>query len=108
MGVHEIDQARWMTGVPQGCPNPRREVSKVYAIGQPVQHPELAEHGDTDNGIAVIEFTNGVSVVSHLGRIARNGHETSLEVYGSDARVNVNNVGAHILEYVLQLTVVRT
>lgn len=81
-----------MTGVPAGCPNPKKEVNKVYAIGQPVQHPELADLQDTDNGIAVIEFANGVNCVSHLGRIARNGHETYLEVYGTEARVNVNNV----------------
>lgn len=81
-----------MTGVPAGCPNPKKEVNKVYAIGQPVQHPELADMQDTDNGIGIIEFANGVNCVSHLGRIARNGHETYLEVYGTEARVNVNNV----------------
>jgi len=92
VGVHEIDSARWLTGVPNGCPNSKKEVNKVYAFGQPVQHPELADHQDTDNGIGIIEFANGVNCVTHIGRIARNGHETYVEVFGTEARVNVNNV----------------
>jgi len=92
VGVHEIDSARWLTGVPSGCPNIKKEVNKVYAFGQPVQHPELAEYQDTDNGIGIIEFANGVNCVTHIGRIAKNGHETYVEVFGTEARVNVNNV----------------
>ncbi|KAE8540868.1 hypothetical protein D1P53_002220 [Cryptococcus gattii VGV] len=91
VGVHDIDQARWMCGVPNGCPNPKQEVSRVFAIGQAVQHPELAQLGDADNGFGIVEFTNGVNAIIHLGRIARNGHECYLEVYGTESRVNVNN-----------------
>lgn len=92
VGVHDIDQARWMCGVPNGCPNPKQEISRVFAIGQAVQHPELAQLGDADNGFGIVEFTNGVNAILHLGRIARNGHECYLEVYGTECRVNVNNV----------------
>lgn len=92
VGVHDIDQARWMCGVPKGCPNPKQEVSRVFAIGQAVQHPELAQLGDADNGFGIVEFTNGVNAIMHLGRIARNGHECYLELYGTESRVNVNNV----------------
>ncbi|KIR32978.1 myo-inositol 2-dehydrogenase [Cryptococcus deuterogattii MMRL2647] len=91
VGVHDIDQARWMCGVPNGCPNSKQEVSRVFAIGQAIQHPELAQLGDADNGFGIVEFTNGVNAIMHLGRIARNGHECYLEVYGTESRVNVNN-----------------
>lgn len=64
----------------------------MFAIGQAVQHPELAQLGDADNGFGIVEFTNGVNAIMHLGRIARNGHECYLELYGTESRVNVNNV----------------
>jgi myo-inositol 2-dehydrogenase/D-chiro-inositol 1-dehydrogenase len=94
VGVHDIDQARWLVGVPNGCPNPKREVHRVAAFGQSVQHPELAALGDADNGVAVIEFTNGVIFTCHLGRTQRNGHECYCEVYGTEQKVIINGQAA--------------
>lgn len=94
VGVHDVDQARWMVGVPEGCPNPKREVHRVFALGQSVQHPELTKLGDADNGVGIVEFTNGVVFTCHLGRTQQNGHECYCEVYGTEQKVIINGQAA--------------
>lgn len=93
--VIDVDLARWLADIPATCPNPKREVNKVFAVGQQVRHPELAELGDADNGDCIVEFTNGTHAVMHFSRTARNGAEAFIEVYGTEQRVAVNPVRIH-------------
>ncbi|KAK7222993.1 hypothetical protein V2G26_010996 [Clonostachys chloroleuca] len=90
VGVHDVDLARWFTNMPSSCPNPKQEVTKVFAVGQQVRHPELRDLEDADNGDCIIEFTNGTTAVLHFSRTGRNGSETFIEVCGTEQRVAVN------------------
>lgn len=88
----DVDLARWFTNIPSSCPNPKQEVTKVFAVGQQVRHPELRDLEDADNGDCIIEFTNGTTAVLHFSRTGRNGSETFIEVCGTEQRVAVNPV----------------
>jgi myo-inositol 2-dehydrogenase/D-chiro-inositol 1-dehydrogenase len=84
--VHDIDLARWMLGAPKA--------RRVYATGSIVLHPGLAECGDVDNGIAVIEFEGGATAVLYATRTLPHGHETTCEVIGTTGTAQIG-MGAH-------------
>ena len=79
--VHDIDLARWMLGNPKA--------TKVFASGTNAVHPELAQHDDVDNGLAIIEFEGGARAVLYASRTMPHGHETTLEVIGTEGTVQV-------------------
>lgn len=79
--VHDIDLARWMLG------NPR--ATKVFASGTNAVHPELAAHDDVDNGLAIIEFEGGARAMLYASRTMPHGHETTLEVIGTQGTLQV-------------------
>ena len=84
--VHDIDVARWMLGSPKAL--------RAFATGTIVLHPGLADCGDVDNGLAVVEFDGGAKAVFYATRTLAHGHETSTEVIGTAGSVSVG-VGAH-------------
>ncbi|HSI50628.1 MAG TPA: Gfo/Idh/MocA family oxidoreductase [Ideonella sp.] len=84
--VHDIDLARWMLGSPRAL--------RVFASGTIALHPDLAEHGDVDNGMAIIEFEGGARAVLYASRTMPHGHETTTEVIGTQGVLSVG-VGAH-------------
>ena len=84
--VHDIDVARWMLGSPKAL--------RAFATGTIVLHPGLADCGDVDNGLAIVEFDGGAKAVFYATRTFAHGHETSTEVIGSAGSVNIG-VGAH-------------
>jgi myo-inositol 2-dehydrogenase / D-chiro-inositol 1-dehydrogenase len=73
--VHDIDLARWMLGSPKAL--------RVFATGTIVLHPGLADCGDVDNGVAVIEFEGGAKAVIYASHTFAHGHETSTEIIGT-------------------------
>jgi myo-inositol 2-dehydrogenase/D-chiro-inositol 1-dehydrogenase len=85
--VHDIDLARWMLG---GQPKALR----VFATGTNALHPALAECGDVDNGLAIVEFEGGARAQLYASRTLAHGHETNTEVIGTAGSVTVG-VGAH-------------
>lgn len=84
--VHDIDLARWMLG------NPRAQ--RVFATGTIALHPGLADCGDVDNGLAIVEFEGGARAVFYASRTLPHGHETTTEVIGTAGTVQVG-YGAH-------------
>jgi myo-inositol 2-dehydrogenase/D-chiro-inositol 1-dehydrogenase len=84
--VHDIDLARWMLGNPKA--------TKVYASGTIALHPGLAEHHDVDNAMAIVEFEGGARAMLYASRTMPHGHETTLEVIGTEGTMQVG-VGAH-------------
>ncbi len=84
--VHDIDLARWMLG------NPR--ATRVFASGTIALHPGLAECGDVDNGLAIVEFEGGQRAVFYASRTLPHGHETTTEVIGTSGTVQIG-MGAH-------------
>jgi myo-inositol 2-dehydrogenase/D-chiro-inositol 1-dehydrogenase len=84
--VQDIDLARWMLG------NPKAQ--RAFATGTIALHPGLAECGDVDNGLAIVEFEGGARAQFYASRTLAHGHETSTEVIGTAGSVSVG-VGAH-------------
>ena len=84
--VHDIDLARWMLG------NPR--ATRVFASGTIVLHPGLAECGDVDNGLAIVEFEGGARALFYATRTLAHGHETASDIIGTAGVLSVG-VGAH-------------
>ena len=84
--VHDIDLARWMLG------NPKAQ--RAFASGTIALHPGLAEHGDVDNGLAIVEFEGGARAVFYATRTLAHGHETSTEVIGTAGKLEVGHGAA--------------
>ena len=84
--VHDIDLARWMLGRPKAL--------RAFATGTNALHPALAEFGDVDNGLAVVEFEGGARAVLYASRTMAHGHETSTEVIGTAGKLTVGEHAA--------------
>lgn len=85
--VHDIDLARWMLGKPRA--------TRVFASGTIALHPGLADCGDVDNGLAIVEFADGQRAVFYASRTMPHGHETTTEVIGTEGTLQVG-MGAHL------------
>ncbi|MCX7258472.1 MAG: Gfo/Idh/MocA family oxidoreductase [Polaromonas sp.] len=84
--VHDIDLARWMLNRPKAL--------RAFASGTIALHPALAEFGDVDNGLAVVEFEGGARAVFYASRTMAHGHETSTEVIGTSGKLTVGEHAA--------------
>jgi len=84
--VHDIDLARWMLG------NPR--ATRAFATGTIALHPGLAQYGDVDNGLAIVEFEGGARAVFYASRTFAHGHETQTEVIGTAGKLLVGQGAA--------------
>jgi myo-inositol 2-dehydrogenase/D-chiro-inositol 1-dehydrogenase len=79
MGVHEIDQLRWLTG---------QEVIDVSVSAFPtLEDPEAS--GDVDSAQALLTLSNGTTGVISLGRFFPGGDQVAAEVYGSRGHTRV-------------------
>jgi myo-inositol 2-dehydrogenase/D-chiro-inositol 1-dehydrogenase len=73
MTIHDFDMARFQIG----------EVEEVYAIGNVLVAPELAEADDVDTDIVTLKFENGALGVIDNSRQAVYGYDQRLEVFCS-------------------------
>ena len=85
MSVHDIDLARWLLG----SPKPRR----VFSVGTIAVHQGLADCGDVDNGLAIVEFDGGAMATIYASRTMAHGHETATEIIGTQGRIVVGRDG---------------
>jgi len=84
--VHDIDLARWMLGRPRAL--------RAFASGTIALHPGLAECGDVDNGLAIVEFEGGARAVFYASRTFAHGHETTTEIIGTAGKLLVGEHAA--------------
>lgn len=84
--VHDIDLARWLLGSPKAL--------RAFGSGTIALHPGLADCGDVDNGLAIVEFEGGARAMFYASRTQAHGHETTTEVIGTAGSLSVG-VGAH-------------
>ncbi|BEI82034.1 hypothetical protein CcaverHIS002_0211940 [Cutaneotrichosporon cavernicola] len=89
MGIHDIDIARYFLNVKE-CPNPKKQVNRVFAVGQTAVYTALNEYKDADNGFAIVEFSNGKVLTFHIGRTLTNGFESATRVFGTKGSAIVN------------------
>jgi myo-inositol 2-dehydrogenase/D-chiro-inositol 1-dehydrogenase len=79
MGVHEIDQVRWITG----C-----EVADVTAVAFPrLEDPDAV--GDVDSAQALLTMSDGSAALISLGRYHPDGDLVAAEVFATRAHVRV-------------------
>jgi myo-inositol 2-dehydrogenase / D-chiro-inositol 1-dehydrogenase len=77
MGVHEFDQARWLTG---------GDFTSVTSFASPsISDPEVTN--DPDSAQILCETTSGATVFISLGRHYDGGDMASVEVFGSNDHV---------------------
>jgi myo-inositol 2-dehydrogenase / D-chiro-inositol 1-dehydrogenase len=84
--VHDIDVARWMLGNPKA--------TRVFASGTIALHPGLADCGDVDNGLAIVEFEGGARAMFYATRTLAHGAESTSEIIGTLGSLTIG-VGAH-------------
>jgi len=80
-GVHEFDLAEWFTG---------REVQRVTSFTLPLVDQSLAEVGDVDNLVAVLEMGDGVVATVDLSRNCRYGDDVRTEILGEQGAIFVD------------------
>ncbi|TIA52207.1 NAD binding Rossmann fold oxidoreductase [Aureobasidium pullulans] len=80
--IHDIDLTLWLLGdvKPKAC----------WAVGTITHHPELKELNDVDNGVGVVEYTNGCLGYYYVSRTQAHGHDVCTEVTGSAGKLSVN------------------
>lgn len=79
MGVHEIDEIRWLTG---------QEVVGVTALAYPTVEDEDAIN-DVDSAQALLTLSGGSAAVMSLGRFHPGGDLVAVELFGSRDHVRV-------------------
>lgn len=91
----QIDIARYYLDVTKGCPNPKKQVNRVFAVGQTAVYGDLKQYADADNGFAIVEFANGKVLTFHVGRTLTNGFEGATRVFGTKGSAIINGVSCH-------------
>jgi len=81
MTIHDFDMARYQVG----------EVEEVYAMGNVLVAPWLADAGDIDTDIVTLRFANGALGVIDNSRQAVYGYDQRLEVFCSNGIAMVEN-----------------
>ncbi|KAF4838590.1 scyllo-inositol 2-dehydrogenase [Colletotrichum tropicale] len=83
MSVHDIDLAMWFFGDDS-------VVKSVSASGITAVSPELAEHGDCDNAVGIVEFWSGKIAYFYNSRMMAHGQEDTTEFIGTAGKLTVN------------------
>jgi len=94
--IHDIDLALWFfsAGTAQ---LPR--VKSVVAFGVTALEPDLAKHGDVDNGVGVVEFYDGQIAYFYSSRMNPPGQHDMTEIIGTTGKLSVNaNPSTGLLE----------
>ncbi|CAK7207517.1 hypothetical protein SEUCBS139899_010327 [Sporothrix eucalyptigena] len=87
VGIHDIDIARYFLEPEKSG---KKQVNRVFAVGQQAVYGALAKTGDADNGWGLVEFANGKVLQMHVGRTLTNGYESATRVYGTKALSAIN------------------
>lgn len=80
-GVHEYDLAEWLSG---------HRVVRVRAFAAPIVDESLADVGDVDNLVAVLELEGGAVATVDLSRNCRYGDDVRTEILGSQGALLID------------------
>lgn len=86
MTIHDFDMARYLIG---------SEVVSVFATGKVRVDQKIAEVGDIDTAIVVLEFADGTVGSIDNSRQAVYGYDQRVEVFGSQGCLFAENETAH-------------
>ncbi|KAF2711968.1 NAD(P)-binding protein [Pleomassaria siparia CBS 279.74] len=85
--IHDIDLALWFFSAgTQVVPR----VKSVVAFGVTAVEPDLAKHGDVDNGVGVVEFYDGQIAYFYSSRMNPPGQHDMTEIIGTTGKLSVN------------------
>ena len=82
MTIHDFDIIRYLTN---------KEIVEVYAKGNALINPEIAQAGDIDTAIINLTFEDGSMAVIDNCRKAVYGYDQRVEVFGSKGMVQSKN-----------------
>lgn len=85
--IHDIDLSLWFFSA-DGKDFPR--VKSVMAVGVTALEPDLAKHGDVDNGVGVVEFHDGQIAYYYSSRMNAPGQHDTTEIIGTKGKLTVN------------------
>ncbi|KAH9865270.1 hypothetical protein IAQ61_009217 [Plenodomus lingam] len=87
--IHDIDLALWyFSAASRGAQLPA--VKSVVAVGVTALEPELAQYGDVDNGVGVVEFYDGQIAYFFSSRMNAPGQHDMTEIVGTKGKLAVN------------------
>lgn len=66
------------------------KVKSCYAVGVTAVQPGLAEHGDVDNGVGIVEFHGGKIAHFYSSRMMAAGQHDETEIIGTKGKISVN------------------
>lgn len=87
--IHDIDLALWFFSASSPSSALPR-VKSVVAVGVTAVEPDLAKHGDVDNGVAVVEFFDGQIAYFYSSRMNPPGQHDMTEIIGTTGKLSVN------------------
>jgi myo-inositol 2-dehydrogenase/D-chiro-inositol 1-dehydrogenase len=69
------------------------------AVGVTALEPDLAKHGDVDNGIAIVEFHSNQIAYFYSSRMNAPGQHDTTEIIGTPGKLTINsNPATNLLE----------
>jgi myo-inositol 2-dehydrogenase/D-chiro-inositol 1-dehydrogenase len=96
--IHDIDLALWYFSADSKGKN-LPKMKSVMAVGVTALEPDLAKHGDVDNGVGVVEFHTGQIAYFYSSRMNDPGQHDMTEIIGTKGKLAVNsNPMAGLLE----------
>lgn len=99
MLIHDFDMARWLLG---------EDPVEVYAVGNCLVDPSIAELDDFDTTMVVMRTASGRQCHINTCRQASYGHDQRIEVLGSGGMLLNDHVRAHTVQrYTSEATGVR-
>ncbi|KAF1977676.1 NAD(P)-binding protein [Bimuria novae-zelandiae CBS 107.79] len=85
--IHDIDLALWFFSA---ATTTLPKVKSVMAVGVTALEPDLAKHGDVDNGVGVVEFHEGQIAYFYSSRMNAPGQHDMTEIIGTNGKLTVN------------------
>lgn len=86
--IHDIDLALWFFSAQSPSQLPR--IKSAVAFGVTALEPDLAKHGDVDNGVGVVEFYDGQIAYFYSSRMNAPGQHDMTEIIGTTGKFSVN------------------
>jgi len=82
MMIHDFDIACWIMGLPE----------KVTAAGSCLVDPAIAEAGDVDTAVVVLQYADGRLATIRNSRRAAYGYDQRIELLGSEGLLSAENI----------------
>ncbi|KAH5353021.1 hypothetical protein HBI49_174070 [Parastagonospora nodorum] len=85
--IHDVDLALWFFSAESKI---LPKVKSVIAFGVTAVEPDLAKHGNVDNGVGVVEFYDGQIAYFYSSRMNPPGQHDTTEIIGTKGKLSVN------------------